>query len=154
MTTYIWFQTNSSKHYLPKLTNYWFLIAETVSPNIPQVTDVISGKNQGPANQKKCWSCYERRQEIPQINESLKIISQMVDQHQIKSSIMILDDRNELEKSFFRYLASSLNFSDSLLGSTLFYGLANRTFESYAYYRKDNSNIVVAFSLRSIHKRP
>ena len=70
------------------------------------------------------------------INQSLDVIEQIVEHFQIRSTILILDDRNEIEKAFYRFLASSLTFSDSHLGSTLFYGLADKTSESYAYYRK------------------
>jgi hypothetical protein len=47
-----------------------------------------------------------------------------------------MNDRDETKKPFFRFLATSLNFSGTLHGSTLFYGVSDATSESYAYYRK------------------
>jgi hypothetical protein len=52
-----------------------------------------------------------------------------------------MNDRDETKKPFFRFLATSLNFSGSLQGSTLFYGVSDATSESYAYYRKVRINL-------------
>ena len=84
-----------------------------------------------------CDVCNRRKPQMADsINQSLDVIEQIVEHFQVRSTILILDDRNEIEKSFYRFLASSLKFSDSHLASTLFYGLADKTTESYAYYRK------------------
>jgi hypothetical protein len=52
-----------------------------------------------------------------------------------------MNDRDETKKPFFRFLATSLNFSGTLQGSTLFYGVSDVTSESYAYYRKVRINL-------------
>jgi hypothetical protein len=77
----------------------------------------------------------------------MKVILEIIDQHRLNSSVFILDDRDEFDKSFFRYLASSLHFSDRFLGSTMFYALANETKDSFAYYRwgKFNKNFDIKY---------
>ena len=132
----------------PNHNQYHFVTEGSVAQAAPPATGET--KNENLPNQKKCLSCHERRRDIPQIDKSLEIISKIVEESQIKSSIFILNDRNEIEKSFFRYLATSLTFSESLLGSTLLYGLANKTFESYAYYRNGLLNRITLYIKSSL----
>ena len=63
-------------------------------------------------------------------------VALLINRYRIQKSFFLLDDRNEFEKSFFRFFATSLKFSENSIGSTLFYGLSNTTSESYAYYRE------------------